>query len=381
MHIDPDDLRFERSLGRGSFSEVKLFTHLPSGHEYAVKCISKESISRCRDILYSSAKEYSVLTSCCHRHIIKLHSVFHKQGSLCFALDYCPQGDLHHYVHSHGPVSLKECKQIMQEIIEAVEYLHFTKKIVHGDIKPENIVFDEAGHIRLVDFGSSFDFDELLSDNDIRNESLEHLYHSFSEGRSYRYSDETAHRVVAKRVKWRKILIRAIAKGSRFIFKGIQKITRLFRACFMRYGRPQANGSETPSHADFILRGMQPHSKSPLCRIGQNKSQLCGTIDYMPPEMFLRSKLSAANDLWAIGCILYFLLNGHPPFEGSTDEIVASAVLTYHPSDGRLSFDKQASLEAIELTKTLLEPDLSKRMKLMNDKNYSSLKKHPFFQA
>ena len=79
---------------------------------------------------------------------------FQTQDRLCFVLDYCSGGELFHRLISVGSCSEDHARFYVAEIILALEYLH-SLHIVYRDLKPENVMFDESGNIRITDFGCS----------------------------------------------------------------------------------------------------------------------------------------------------------------------------------------------------------------------------------
>jgi serine/threonine protein kinase len=69
-----------------------------------------------------------------------------------FVLEYCPGGELFTYVKKFKRMPEEIAKFYMIEILLAIEHLH-SKNIIYRDIKPENILIDMEGHVKLADFG------------------------------------------------------------------------------------------------------------------------------------------------------------------------------------------------------------------------------------
>ncbi len=88
--------------------------------------------------------------------------------------------------------------------------------------------------------------------------------------------------------------------------------------------------------------------------------ETCGTLYYIAPEV-LEGKYNEKCDVWSIGVILYIMLCGYPPFNGSNDMEIAEAV-----KEGKLEFMKEdwddISKEAIDLIKKLLTNNYNKRI-------------------
>ena len=69
-------------------------------------------------------------------------------------LDYCPGGDLSQLLFKEKRISEDRAKKYLAEILLALEHLH-KKDIIYRDLKPDNVVLDEEGHVMLTDFGLS----------------------------------------------------------------------------------------------------------------------------------------------------------------------------------------------------------------------------------
>lgn len=67
-------------------------------------------------------------------------------------MDYCPGNDLSHHLDEHEHFSEEIAKFYIAEVVLAIEYLH-SKDIIYRDLKPNNILIDQDGHIKITDFG------------------------------------------------------------------------------------------------------------------------------------------------------------------------------------------------------------------------------------
>jgi len=100
-------------------------------------------------------REIKLLQELNHPNIVKLHDVFHLNGLLYFALEYGAV-DLGDLIQKHrDKIILKpeHVKCIMKQMLEGVNYLH-KNWIMHRDLKPNNVVIDEKGILKLIDFNS-----------------------------------------------------------------------------------------------------------------------------------------------------------------------------------------------------------------------------------
>ena len=151
----PSTLDFEalQELGRGSFGEVYLVRKLSSSKLFAMKVLRKDKILG-QNLLKYALTERNVLSYVAHPFIVKLHYAFQTSDKLFLILDYCPGGDLGWHLQREKRFSEYRARIYMCEIVLAVEELH-RRSILFRDLKPDNVLLDGEGHVRLTDFGLS----------------------------------------------------------------------------------------------------------------------------------------------------------------------------------------------------------------------------------
>ncbi len=89
-----------------------------------------------------------------HPFVVKLYAAFESQTYLVFVLEYCSGGELFYLLRKTKRMSEEEAFFYFYEICLAMKHLHDCN-IVYRDIKPENILIDFSGHLRIADFGLS----------------------------------------------------------------------------------------------------------------------------------------------------------------------------------------------------------------------------------
>lgn len=147
-----DDFDLLRVLGRGGFSKVFLVKTKGSENLFAMKVFSKAMTIKRRQVEHTLS-EFTVLRDSEHPFICQLHYAFESEKRLFLVSELCPGGELFYYLQTNKYFfSSKAVRFYTGEIILAIEYLHL-KNIVHRDVKPENVMFDGLGHVRLIDFG------------------------------------------------------------------------------------------------------------------------------------------------------------------------------------------------------------------------------------
>lgn len=147
-------------LGQGGFGTVVLVKrHLSSDEFFAIKIIDKHSGAE------SALKERRILSGVRHPFLTCLRFAFQTQTKLYLGMDYYKGGNLYLHMHSSKMdpnvttssgrrFSVERARFYAAELAIAVSYLH-SHGIIYRDLKPDNIMLDKTGHIRLVDFGIS----------------------------------------------------------------------------------------------------------------------------------------------------------------------------------------------------------------------------------
>lgn len=146
--IGPDQFEPLGFLGQGEFGEVFLVEHRDSHRLFAMKRIAKSG----KDLSTYIKTERAVLEKLQHPFIVKLHWAFQTASHLYLVLDYCPGGDMNELIQREGRLDEDIARLFLCEIVLAVEAIH-SENVIYRDLKPDNIVLDAEGHIRLTDFG------------------------------------------------------------------------------------------------------------------------------------------------------------------------------------------------------------------------------------
>lgn len=141
----------ENILGRGASSLVRLVKRKSDGRYFAVKCIMKHEVLRDKKRKLS---ELQLLQKMSHPNIVALLDVFETETEIQLVMEYCAGGELFDVVERRRYSEL-DAAEITAQLLEALKYLH-AKKIVHRDVKPENILLpnaDDDTFVKLSDFG------------------------------------------------------------------------------------------------------------------------------------------------------------------------------------------------------------------------------------
>uniref|UniRef100_A0A8C5F5T1 non-specific serine/threonine protein kinase n=1 Tax=Gadus morhua TaxID=8049 RepID=A0A8C5F5T1_GADMO len=141
-----------KKIGEGSFGKAILVKSKEDGHQYVIKEIGISRMSsRERQ---ESRKEVAVLANMSHPNIVQYKESFEEAGCLYIVMDYCEGGDLFRKINSQrgGPFPEEQVLDWFVQICLALKHVH-DRKILHRDIKSQNIFLTKHGAVQLGDFG------------------------------------------------------------------------------------------------------------------------------------------------------------------------------------------------------------------------------------
>ncbi|XP_020805862.1 MAP/microtubule affinity-regulating kinase 3 isoform X17 [Drosophila serrata] len=144
-----------KTIGKGNFAKVKLAKHLPTGKEVAIKIIDKTQLNS--GSLQKLFREVRIMKMLDHPNIVKLFQVIETEKTLYLIMEYASGGEVFDYLVLHGRMKEKEARVKFRQIVSAVQYCH-QKRIIHRDLKAENLLLDSELNIKIADFGFSNEF-------------------------------------------------------------------------------------------------------------------------------------------------------------------------------------------------------------------------------
>jgi len=149
----------QKLIGRGSYAKVFLVTKRTTGEKYAMKVLKKSQMENQKDVV-RLFNEKDIIKDIDHPFIVKLHYTFQNKTKVYFILDLLTGGDLYSHILKNGKFREAHARFYAAEMVLALEHLH-ERNVVYRDLKPQNIVIDDEGHVKLTDFGlSKKDFDQ-----------------------------------------------------------------------------------------------------------------------------------------------------------------------------------------------------------------------------
>uniref|UniRef100_A0A0D9UYN3 Protein kinase G11A n=1 Tax=Leersia perrieri TaxID=77586 RepID=A0A0D9UYN3_9ORYZ len=332
--------RLLKRLGYGDIGSVYLVELRESDTFFAMKVMDKESLIS-RNKLVRAQTEREILGLLDHPFLPTLYTHFETDKFYCLVMEYCSGGNLHSLRQKQPSKHFSEqaARFYASEVLLALEYLHMLG-IVYRDLKPENVLVRDDGHIML----SDFDLSLRCSVNPTLVKSS-----SVNAGAN---------------------VLTAGAGGESGCIQPSAFFPRIL---------PKRN--RKTSKSDFSLH--HHHHGSQLLVVEFNAEptdarsmSFVGTHEYLAPEIVRGEGHGGALDWWTFGVFLYELLHGITPFRGATNRATLRNVV-----DQPLRFPEGSTASGVarELIRGLLVKDPGKRIAAR--RGAAEIKQHPFFDG
>lgn len=287
------DLVFGHDLGSGAFSTVRYARHVTKDKtrsdwaEFAVKVIDT---ARLVELGYEACvnREIAVLRLLSHPGIARMVSSFRWRDGVYLVLEYASKGDLHSYLVARGSLDEDSVRFVAGEVVAALCSVH-AAGFVFGDLKPENVVITESGHVKVTDFGACR---PLTPAARATLRASRHAIQQLRDG------------------DWRSAKGLVAAGGER---------TGMGNEVGPRAVQPPGGGAEGRGRGPEGGQGSPPRSPDEHGQDGggekeEEDGRIEGTFAYLPPEVVRDGAVpDALSDSWALGCLLFQLLMGRPP--------------------------------------------------------------------
>lgn len=145
------DFELLNLVGKGSFGKVIQVRKINTGEIFAMKVLSKRHIVEHNEVAHTKS-EKNILMKLQHPFLVGLNYSFQTDDKLYFILDYVNGGELFYHLQRDKRFSEDRVRFYGAEIVLALEYLH-AAGVVYRDLKPENLLLTDEGHICMTDFG------------------------------------------------------------------------------------------------------------------------------------------------------------------------------------------------------------------------------------
>jgi calcium-dependent protein kinase len=289
-----------QELGSGTYGVVFKVKHKMSNNLRAMKIIKKEFVM---EGVNSSEieQEINILKNLDHPNILKVFEFFQDSENYYIITDLCEQGDLEYMLDNMHRLDEIVVKILMHQILSSVGYLH-SHKVIHGDLKLQNILIESVNSSHRTSFKSSVRMDM-------------HKFHQSSNSSKLNTGENLDS-----------------SNDIDFYLNNMSnyEIKLIDFGCSKIFGK------------------------------GKSLSGIIGTPLYCSPEI-IENKYNEKCDIWACGIIMYILLAGFPPFDGDTEEEIFRNI-----KKGNLDFKHKEfnniSDHALDLIKKLLDLNQDKRL-------------------
>ncbi|CAK5043369.1 unnamed protein product [Meloidogyne enterolobii] len=149
--LSASDFQSLKVIGRGAFGEVRLVQKIDSGHIYAMKILRKSEMLEKEQIAHVRA-ERDILSEADCDWVVKMFYSFQDNINLYLVMEFLPGGDMMTLLIKYDQLTEEQTIFYISETALAIQATH-NLNFIHRDIKPDNLLLDAKGHIKLSDFG------------------------------------------------------------------------------------------------------------------------------------------------------------------------------------------------------------------------------------
>lgn len=431
------DFEIIKPISKGAFGSVYLSKKKSTGEYFAIKVLKKADMVAKNQVGNVKAERAIMMWQGQSDFVAKLYWTFSSKDYLYLVMEYLNGGDCASLIKVLGGLPEDWVKKYLAEVILGVEHLH-ERDVIHRDLKPDNLLIDQKGHLKLTDFGLSRmglvgrqkralnseiemtpdllkqgPFVRSASMASSRSTSLDLHGHTHSPTMTPQMTPDVgsvgqpsyfslAHMQEPRRV----------SSGQRSDSGGSESLTHMFTSFSLNDSDPAAlSSNKSPVDDDGFLQGspdmlgslpstrasIDSHARNSLPQSNMmpppmalfdpqdTNRRFVGTPDYLAPETIKGDKQDETSDWWSVGCILFEFLFGIPPFHASEAEMVFENILAR-----KIQWPDESELEAVsdeakDLINKLLCMDPPQRLGSNRDEVYESggeeIRNHPWFEG
>jgi serine/threonine kinase 38 len=348
--LKKDDFELLKCIGRGAFGEVYVCRKVGDTTRalYAMKRMRKADMMQKKQVFHVRS-ERDVLAEAAAKNpwVVQLVYSFQDDAYLYMVMEYMQGGDLISWLVEKEIFAVDATRFYVAELCAAIASVH-AMNFVHRDIKPDNILLDANGHIKLSDFGlckrfsKSADVPSSPSTSSLASEPF------FNDGGV----------VTASCVSSSQAAAAALVSSETNASLGIASVV-------------SSGGGGGGGYSSPILPGDAAAKEDINKRL--LFESIVGSPGYIAPEILLRQRYSISCDWWSVGVICFEMLYGCPPFY-SEDQATMCLKITNWRSYLQFPPNRGVPDSAVDFMKRLL-CDPQDRM------SFDAIKAHPFFEG
>jgi serum/glucocorticoid-regulated kinase 2 len=141
-------------IGKGSYAKVLLVRKKDDDQIYAMKILKKKTVEQKKQYSHIFTERNVLIAMNEDPFFVKIHYSFQTEKKLYFILDYCPGGEMFSILQKRHRLTENEARFYAAQLVLAIEMMH-KKDVLYRDLKPENVLIDADGYIKITDFGLS----------------------------------------------------------------------------------------------------------------------------------------------------------------------------------------------------------------------------------
>ena len=298
-----EDFEILNFLGKGAYGtvlQVRLVND-PKKKVYAIKkldILSLISFNR----LYQAYLENEILSEIDCPYIVKVYGAFEADEKIHIIMDYIPKGDLAYFIKVNYPLRQDLIKFYAAEMVCFFEYMQ-KMKLIHRDLKPQNIMIDDKGHLKVIDFGT------------VRKKGF------YFDKKEMKFKEETSVEVI-----------------DSDDIKGVKNVVN-----------PDAD--EEDSEEEEEEDDKDNNNKNIIKARNQRSMTFVGTAEYISPEVIADKPADFGTDIWAFGVMLYQMIFNITPFKDQSAYLtfrkIENAKINYPTDSNNISEEAKDLLNKI----------------------------------
>ena len=362
--VSIQDFELVKPISKGAYGRVFLARKKNTGDLYAIKVMNKRELYRKNQSQHIQA-ERRIMAHADSPFVVKMYYAFQSRNHLYIVMEFVNGGDLYSMIKTVGSLNEDVTRVYIAELVLALAYLHEELHVIHRDLKPDNILIDSHGYIKLIDFGLSqigvaertatkrenmpqVSVDRPMKSNSSSQQSPESGSHSSLVGESFSphenssLASESVSSSITGSFTSSTVSLSSLTMLSQPDSSQLSSITfnsqngdrrsnHFFKSHF-KTPNSLTTSSEEESLSHTVLSEAENRVmtrdpsllKQETRKLHKRSNRLSrvGTPDYMAPELLLGTYSGPANDWWSVGTIVYELLVGFPPFNDTSPELI-----------------------------------------------------------